>query len=84
MEIVSTMIGPVIIVGVVVGLGFIIWNDVGRHVVRPRNQRDADLASIAVIGYIAHTSSDGDSGHSGHSGYGGGDSSGGDSGGGGF
>jgi hypothetical protein len=82
MEIVSTMIGPAIAVGVVVGLGWVIWNDVGRHVVRPRNQRDADLASIAVVGYIAHSSGSGDSGYSSHSGYSGGDS-GGDSGGGG-
>ncbi len=83
MEIVSTMIGPVITVGVVVGLGWVIWHDVGRHVVRPRNQRDADLASIAVVGYIAHSSGSGDGGYSGHSGYSGGDS-GGDSGGGGL
>ena len=81
MEIVPTAIGLAITIGIVALLGFVIWKDVVCHVVRPRNQRDADLASIAVIGYIAHTSGGGDSGHSG---YGGGDSGGGDSGGGGF
>ena len=80
MEIVPTTIGLVIPVGIVALLGFVIWKDVGRHVVRPRNQRDADIASIAVVGYVAHSSGSGDSGYSGYSG---GDSGGGDGGGGG-
>jgi hypothetical protein len=80
MESVPTAIGLAITVGVVVGLGFVLWNDVVRHVVRPRNQWDADVAGIAVVGYVAYSSGSGDSGHSGYSG---GDSGGGDGGGGG-
>jgi hypothetical protein len=64
MEIVPTAIGLAIPVGIVALLGFVIWKDVGRHVVRPRNQRDADIASIGVVGYIGYSSGDSD-----HSGY---------------
>ena len=80
MKIVPTAIGLVITGGVVVGLSFVIWHDVGRHVVRPRNQRDADVAGITVVGYVAYSSGSGDSSSSG---YCGGDSGGGDCGGGG-